>query len=137
MDEMLRQVAMNVIGMTEEDVAKISPGMEEGFKNVMANSGRYRMVAEVVSSKYCMAGLQPGQKYIVDTGGILSAAESTAPMCMSAIAPLADKVHAFFDRMAINAGVLSPISGFCCSDPGINLGGLGHVEFVVRVEEVV
>ncbi len=136
MDEMLKQFASDVLGMTEEDMAKITPEMEEGLKNAMLNIGRYRIVAEVVSSQYCFAGLQAGQKYILENGPQLNTSESTAPVCVSAIGPLAEKVGLLLDRVYNDANVAAPMAGFRCHDPGIDLGGLGHVQFSVKVEEV-
>ncbi|MBI5118291.1 hypothetical protein HZA56_17580 [Candidatus Poribacteria bacterium] len=136
MDEMLKEFATNVMGMTEEDLAKISPEMGEGLKNAMLNIGRYRIVAEVISSQYCFAGLQPGQKYILQNGPQLNTAESTAPVCVGALPPLAERANLLLDRVYNNVNVTAPMAGFRCHDPGINLGGLGHVQFKVTVEEI-
>lgn len=135
MDEMLKEFAINVMGMTDEDIDKISPERAEGLKNAMLNVGRYRIVAEVVDSQYCFAGLQPGQKYILANPPRLDTTESTAPVCVGALPPLAERISLLLDRIYNNANITAPMPGFRCLDPGINLGGLGHVQFKVTVEE--
>jgi uncharacterized repeat protein (TIGR04076 family) len=135
MDEMLRQVLTDTLQMSEEDMGKIAPEMEGKIKNVIVNSGRYRVVAEVVSSKYCLAGLTPGQKYVVE-GGVINTSETTAPLCLAALAPLFNHVFAWYDRIASDSNITEPMMGFRCVDPGLSLGGLGKVEFAVKVEEM-
>lgn len=136
MDEMLRQLAVNALGMTEEDLAKITPEREGAFKNLLLNIGRYRLVAEVVSAQYCAAGLQAGQRFVVENGRRLNGAQSTAPLCVGALAPLAEATGLLLDRIYHDAPVCTPMVGFHCHDPGIDLGGLGHVVFKVHVEEI-
>jgi hypothetical protein len=40
------------------------------------------------------------------------------------------------DRISQNGDVTAPLAGFRCVDPGLDLGGLGSVEFQVRIEEI-
>jgi uncharacterized repeat protein (TIGR04076 family) len=101
----------------------------------MSTIANYRLVAEVVSSKYCFAGLQPGQKFVVDNAAQINTQESTAPMCLGAIAPLVERSHILMDRIYHNGDATAHITGFRCTDPGLDLGGLGTVEFKVRVEK--
>ena len=51
------------IGMTNEDMAKLTPGQEKMLAARPVYS-TYRMVAEVIEAKYCFAGLKPGDTYI-------------------------------------------------------------------------
>jgi uncharacterized repeat protein (TIGR04076 family) len=135
-NEGLKGLVTGVFGMPEEDVAKVTPELEGELLNAMSKAQKYRLIAEVVSSKYCFAGLQPGQRYVVERGQQLNPTESTAPMCLGAIGPLAEKAVVLLDRMTHNGDVMAHIRGYRCTDPGLNVEGLGCVEFKVRVEEV-
>jgi uncharacterized repeat protein (TIGR04076 family) len=135
-DEGLKIMATQMFGMSEADIKKVTPEMEEELINAIPNIGNYRLVAEVVSSKYCFAGLQPGQKFVVDNATQINTQESTAPMCLGAIAPLIDRARLLMDRVYQNGKPTTlHIAGFRCTDPGLELGGLGSVEFKVRVEK--
>jgi len=134
-DEGLKMMAMQMLAMTEADMNKVTPQMEEELRNAMPVIGDYRVVAEVVRSKYCFAGCQPGQKLVVDNATQINAQESTAPLCVGALAPLIDRAHLLMDRIYHKGDLTAHMSGFRCSDPGLDLGGLGTVEFKVRVEK--
>jgi uncharacterized repeat protein (TIGR04076 family) len=134
-DEGLRTMATQMLGMTEADMDKVTPEMEEELLNAMPVIGSYRLVAEVVSSKYCFAGCKPGQKLVVDNATQINMQESTAPLCVGAIAPLIDRVHLLLDRIYHKGDQTAHMSGFLCADPGLDLGGLGTVEFKLRVEK--
>jgi len=135
-DEGLRNLAREMLGMAEEDMAKVTPAMEKEMQNVVAGLGKYRLVAEVVHSKYCFAALQPGQKFVVDLDGKLNPEESTAPLCLGALGPLGEKARTMMDRVSQNGDVTAPVAGFRCVDPGLDLGGLGSVDFDVRIEKI-
>ncbi|MEW6442761.1 MAG: hypothetical protein AB1640_17625 [bacterium] len=134
-DEGLRTMAAQMFGMSQADMEKVTPEMEEELLNAMPVIGDYRLVAEVVSSKYCFAGLQPGHKLVVDNATQINVQESTAPLCLGAIGPLIDKGHLLMDRIYHKGDPMAHMSGFRCNDPGLDLGGLGGVEFKVRVEK--
>ena len=135
-DAGLKELAKGMLGMTEEDMAKVTAEMEQEMQNVMAALGKVRLVAEVVRSQYCFAALQPGQKFVVDLDGKLNAEESTAPLCLGALGPLGEKARIMMDRVSQNGEVTAPIVGFRCVDPGLDLGGLGGVDFKVWVERM-
>jgi hypothetical protein len=90
-DEMLKGFLGGHLGMSEEDMEKITPEQEEELRNVGSKAGKYRVVAEVVNSEYCSAGLKPGQKYVIDPAQMVNMGESTAPLCLGALAPLGQK----------------------------------------------
>lgn len=135
-DESLRNLARELLGMGEEDMAKITPEMEKEMQNVLTGLGKYRLVAEVVRSQYCFAALQPGQKFVVDLDGKLNLEESTAPLCLGALGALGEKARIMMDRVSQNGEVTAPVAGFRCVDPGLDLGGLGSVDFEVRIEKI-
>jgi uncharacterized repeat protein (TIGR04076 family) len=134
-DEGLKTMATQMFGMTDADMSKVTPEMEEELLNAMPIIGNYRLVAEVVSSKYCFAGCKPGQRLVIDNATQINAQESTAPLCVGAIAPLIDRAQLLMDRVYHKADPTAHMSGFRCNDPGLDLGGLGTVEFKVRVEK--
>jgi hypothetical protein len=134
-DPMLLAFAKDMLGMSDEDVAKVTPEMEQSFKNAMENMAKYRLVAEAIKSKYCTAGIKAGQK-IVYNGVLLDTAESTCPLCSGALGPLNRCMTVYVDRCMSNRDLLAPMEGVACADPGMEAGGVGTVVFKVRVEPV-
>lgn len=132
-DPVLTAFAKDVLGMSDQDIAKVTPEQEQEYKNTMANMANYRLVAEVVKSKYCAAGIQVGQK-LVFSGVQIDAHASDCPLCVGAIAPLARSLSVYLDRCAHNAHITDPLGGAACIDPGLDAGGLGHVLMEVRIE---
>jgi uncharacterized repeat protein (TIGR04076 family) len=135
-DEMLKGFLGGHLGMSDEDMGKITPEQEEELKNVGSKAGKYRVVAEVVNSEYCSAGLKPGQKYVIDPAQQVNMGESTAPLCLGALAPLGQRMEVYLDRMGHHENMTATLRGFRCTDPGFGKGGLGTVEFNVSIEEV-
>ena len=135
MDPMIEAFAKDMLGMTEEDMAKITPEKQQEYKNAMENMAKYRIVAEVASSKYCTALLQVGQKLVLN-GVQIDKDASDCPMCVGAISPLHSILSVYLDRCMKGRDVAGPIGGYACTDPGMEVGGLGHVLFNVRIEPV-
>ena len=135
-DEMLKGFLGGHLGMSEENMEKITLEQEEELKNVGSKAGKYRVVAEVVNSEYCSAGLKVGQKYVIDPAQMVNMGESTAPLCLGALAPLGQRMEVYLDRMGHHENMTATLRGFRCTDPGFGKGGLGTVEFKVSIEEV-
>jgi uncharacterized repeat protein (TIGR04076 family) len=135
-DDNLKKIFQDV-GMTETELDRITPKMEEEIHNSMQHAGKYRIVAEVVSSQFCASGMKPGMKFVVDDGH-LNTQETTAPLCLGALGPLCDKTFILFDRMAQQGEkpINSHMSGYHCLDPGFDLGGWGNTQFKVTVEPI-
>ena len=139
MVEELKQMMKQAIGITDEDFQTLvsAPGagkMLGRFPELM----KYKIIAEVTESKYCFAGLKPGQKYVFSAmPAMLLAEESDCPLCVRALGPIANVMMGFWDR--IYEGV-DPNQGIWrmaeCLDPGIGRGGLGHVIFRVYAQEI-
>lgn len=132
---MIMAFAKDMLGMSDEDIAKITPEKEQEYKNAMENMANYRIVAEVVSSKNCTALLQVGQKLVLN-GVQIDKDASDCPLCVGAISPLHGTLMVYLDRCMKNRDVAGSIGGFACTDPGMEVGGLGHVLFDVRIEPV-
>lgn len=125
----------DTIQISEEDLARLSPGIQ-GLLDSMEERAKYKIVAEVVSSKYCMRKVLGGQKYVF-LRGELDPNETTAPFCLSALAPLAPVMRMISDRFATGSTNLTPVFNTAeCMDMGIDNGGLGKVKFRVTVEKI-
>ncbi len=57
------QKMLRDIGMTEEDMAKLSGGQQKMLEARKVYS-QFKMIAEVTEAKYCFAGLKPGDQYV-------------------------------------------------------------------------
>jgi hypothetical protein len=134
-DPMLIAYAKDVLEVSDEDLAKITPEQEQGFKNAFENMMKYRLVAEVATSKYCAAGLKVGQKIIV-TGSRIDTVASDCPLCPGMLGPLAGKTQVYMDRCTNNGNLTAPMGGIACVDPGLDAGGLGSVSMNVRIEPI-
>ena len=134
-DQMLIAYAKDVLGVSNEDIAKITPEQEQEFKNAFENMMKYRLVAEVATSKYCAAGLKVGQK-IVFSGTTIDTGASDCPLCSGVLGPLAGKTLVYLDRCSNNANLTAPMGAISCVDPGFDAGGLGNVSMKVRIEPI-
>ena len=132
-DPTMLAVAKNVLGMSDEDIEKVTPEQEQEFKNSIENMGKYQLVAEVVKSRFCAAGLKVGQKMVVK-GASIDPEATDCPLCVGAIAPLVRANAIYLDRCGRGQDVTAPLGGVACIDPGLEAGGLGSVLFEVRVE---
>jgi len=134
MEESVRSWVKQVFGMTDQDVDRVSPGME---KLVSSRLLSYKVIAEVTEAKYCFAGCKVGDKLVIGPGAMVNAQESTCPLCVGALAPMLERVHLMWDRIAEG---LEPNEGWLrysvCVDPGLEKGGLGSVAFKVYAEKI-
>jgi hypothetical protein len=134
MEESVRNMLKQLLNMTDEDIDRMSPGIQK-----LASSGLpYKIIAEVTDAKYCFAGCKVGDKIVIGpSGSAVNREESTCPLCLGALAPLLERVHLMWDRIAEG---LNPNEGWLrhsvCFDPGLERGGLGSVTFKVYAEKV-
>jgi hypothetical protein len=138
MDDISRRIVKQAIGITDEDLEKLSTNMRRFLSNIPEKM-RWKVIAEVTESKYCFAGLKPGDRFVFNYP-TLNVGESTAAPCIFAIAPLVGRIGALADRVALgldpNDSVYS-INGnpeVSCMDVGVERGGLGEVWFRVYAE---
>ena len=135
MDEVSRQIIKQAIGITDEDLERLAPGMKKLLSD-LPEKLKWKVIAEVTESKYCFAGLKPGDKFVFNFP-VLNVGESTAAPCMEAIAPLANQIRAMIDRVAEggdpNASVFAT-QQVPCMDVGLEHGGLGRVMFKLYAE---
>jgi hypothetical protein len=143
MDEATKALLTQVVGVTDEDLAKVSRPLEKMLSNV-PRMMQYRIVAEVTSSKYCFAGLKVGDKIVFSP--FLNKEETTAPLCPWALLPVFITLRPFWERTIelldrgiegiddLNDGVMTKLAG--CLDLGLDAGGLGHVDFKLYAEKI-
>jgi hypothetical protein len=135
MQEPMRSVLKQQIGITEEDLNRMPPGISK-LLSAVPRIVNYRIIAEVTDAKYCFAGCKPGDKLVFGPQPLLNAQESTCPLCIGALAPMMERVHIMWDRLAEG---LDPNDAWVthsqCFDPGLDYGGLGCVHFRVYAEK--
>jgi uncharacterized repeat protein (TIGR04076 family) len=136
MDEATREMTKGMIGITDEELDHLSPGMAKMLENSVALMG-YRIVAEVVESKNCFAFYKPGDK-LVFNATMLNRDETTAAnVCTDAITPLNTAIRAMLSAIVNgddpNRYVFNHVQ---CIDTGAMHGGLGRVLFKVYAEQV-
>lgn len=143
MDEATKALLKQALGMPDEDLAKVPRHIEKLF-SIVPRMMQYKLVAEVTYSKYCFAGIKVGDKIVFSPW--LNPQETTCPLCPMALTPVLVSVQQFWERTAelfsrgidglddINDTAFAGITG--CSDPGLEYGGLGHVNFKIYTEKV-
>ena len=134
LDESIRQLLKSQIGITDEDLNRLSPGIQK-LLSVVPEALKWNIIAEVTDSKYCFAGCKPGDKFVF-SGPMLVAEKSTCPLCVGAIAPLLERMHIMWDRVIDGRdpnGLWTSTAQ--CYDRGVEHGGLGKVIFKVYAEK--
>jgi hypothetical protein len=133
MDELVRNALKERLGMTDEQLDRISPGTQKVLSPKLLS---YKVVAEVTESVFCPAGFKVGDRLVVGPGTNVNVAETTCPLCIGVLGPMMERVHLVWDR--ILEGV-DPNEGWMrhlvCYDPGLERGGLGTVAFKVYAEK--
>jgi uncharacterized repeat protein (TIGR04076 family) len=137
MDEMSRQITKQAVGITDEDLDRLAPGMKKLLTD-LPDKMKWKVIAEVTESKYCFAGLKPGDRFVFNFP-VLNVAESTAAPCVEAIAPLASHIRSMVGHVAEGDDPNDSIwasQQVSCMDVGVEHGGLGKVMFRVYAEKV-
>ena len=143
MDEVAARVLKNFLGMTDEDLAKVLPHEERIARNV-PRMLRYKVVAEVTFSKYCLAGIKVGDKIVFDPWLNLQA--TTCTPCPRALIPVLVALQSYWERIfdLLDRGIedIDTIDDVVfgrvvpCLDPGLEHGGLGQVTFRFHAEKI-
>jgi len=136
MDEAIREMTKGMIGISDEELDNLSPGMERMLESSVALMG-YRIVAEVVESENCFAFYKVGDK-LVFNATMLNKDETTADnICTDAITPLNTAIRAMLSAIVNgddpNKYIFNNVQ---CIDTGAMHGGLGRVLFKVYAEQV-
>ena len=69
-------------GLSDEEMARLHPGLEKLFTNVVKMMGQ-QLVAEVVKSEHCFAQVKVGDKLVFDP--FFNPETSTGVMCLSGL----------------------------------------------------
>jgi len=135
MEEPMRAILKQSIGITDEDLDRLSSGMNKLLSGV-PQFANYRIIAEVTDAKYCFAGCKRGDKLVFGPQPLLNVEESTCPLCIGALAPMLERVHMIWDRFAEGLDPNQAWEGYSqCVDAGLDHGGLGTVYFKVYTEK--
>ena len=144
MDEATKALLRQAVGITDEDLAKVSPLVEKLISNAPRTT-QYKTVAEVTYSQYCFAGIKVGDRIVFGPSS-LNLQETTCPLCPRALIPVLaalqqrwERTMQLIDQSAEGAGqsddsALAAIAE--CLDPGLEHGGLGHVTFKLYSEKI-
>ena len=135
-EDRVKQLLEQVVGISEGDWDVFrtgSPGVYRFFEN-LDRVVSHQIVAEVIASRYCAAGLQVGQRFVI-AGGALVPEKSTAPLCMRALGPLTGFVNTILEKLVAGEDPNDRVFMAAeCQDPGLEAGGLGKVKFRVWAE---
>lgn len=135
-EDRVKGILQQVVGISEQDwevFRRGSPGVYKFFERI-EDVARHRIVARVIESRYCAAGLEVGQTIVIE-GGALVPEKSSAPLCMRAIGPLTGFVNSILEKIVAGEDPNDRVFMAAeCLDPGLDAGGLGKVKFEVRVE---
>lgn len=126
-------------GLSDQDMAKLHPGLEKFFNNV-AKSMAYALVAEVVKSEACAAQVKVGDRLVFDP--FLNPQKSTGVMCPRALLPVMVQINALWEMTSewAESGKeeLPEIvyRNVRCLDPGLEDGGVGGVVYRIHTEKI-
>ena len=126
-------------GLDDEAMAKLHPGLEKLYRNIPRTIA-YQLVAEVVKSQACFAGIEVGNRLVFDP--FLNPQKSTGTMCPKALLPVLLEVNALWEANMewAESGKEEPLEivwrNVRCLDPGLENGGVGGVVYTIRSEKI-
>jgi uncharacterized repeat protein (TIGR04076 family) len=130
MDTVMLEKVKKIWGWTDEQAKGISPKqlklIEKGEE-----FRKWRLVAEVLEAKNCIAGLKKGEKYVFHGTGVLLPEESTCPkICLWALAAFVPFSFMLYDRIGQGDDPSEFwIDRVRCMDVGVERGGYGEALF--------
>ena len=133
------EMAKTATGLDDEAIAKLHPGMEKLF-GVIDKITQVQIVAEVMKSENCFAGVRVGDKLVFDPN--LNPEKSTGVMCPKAMLPVLVQIAAIWEMEVEWADArkekLPEIvwRNVRCLDPGLEDGGVGGVVYRIRLEKM-
>lgn len=135
----IKKMLQETVGISDEDFVTFMSFPNAGkILEKQDEHKKYQIVAEVIESKYCSAGLKPGQKYVISmVPAIVLKEESDCPFCIRAISPIGNIISGFWKAIPEEIKEGQRYEQFIdCLDPGVDKGGLGHVSFKVYAEKI-
>jgi hypothetical protein len=118
----------------EWSIIEKNPKFQQLFQNAIEAS-KYRLVAEVISSKGCHSGHVVGQKLVFDSSGNLLTKENPDLICSFLMPNLTILINAFFENLMNGRDpneVMFNTTG--CFHTGPLCGGWGHVVVKMTAE---
>jgi uncharacterized repeat protein (TIGR04076 family) len=122
------------LGFTDDELRlfRANPAHMKAMENAPCFATMH-MVVEVVEARNCAAGYKVGDRFVVDSEGILVAGDCPPKLCVGAIysfKPLVDRMwQAFFDN---STEILHDTVR--CPDVGVYNGGAGTVTMRIHAE---
>ena len=135
----IAEMTKGATGLSDEDLAKLHPGMEKLF-SVVPKTMQYQILAEVVKSEHCFAQVKEGDKLVFDP--MLNPEKSSGAMCPKALLPIMVQVSALWEMSAewgtSGKDELPEIvfRNVRCLDPGLEDGGVGGVVYRIHMEKM-
>jgi uncharacterized repeat protein (TIGR04076 family) len=133
MEDTIRDLLKEAMGITDEDMARLNPSMLTALAG--GQLLKYQIIAEVTHAKYCGSGIKVGDKIVMEPTTINQGATS-CPLCIGALATVYSAQRVIMDRLMAgrepNVGIFDVVE---CPDPGVEHGGLGKVRFKVYAQE--
>lgn len=126
-------------GLDEEAMSKLHPGLEKLYRSIPKTTA-YQIVAEVVKSQACFAGIEVGNRLVFDP--FLNPQKSTGNMCPKALLPVLLEINALWEMIMewAESGKeeLPEIvwRNVRCLDPGLEDGGVGGVVYTIYSEKI-
>ncbi len=105
----------------------------------MAESQKYRVVAEVINSQNCGVGYKVGDRLIFSGDGCYLAKEPSGPVCLAALAPLIPMVNTVVtDNILAGIDPQKPPlwDAIHCYDVGVEKGGWGEIVMKIKIEKI-
>lgn len=136
MDSEQVEKVKKIWGWTDEEFKRLAPKnlklIEKGSQFKM-----WRLVAEVLEAKNCIAGLKKGHRYVMHASGFLLPEESTCPkICMWALAAFVPFSFMLYDRIGAGSDPSEFwIDRIRCLDVGVERGGYGETLFRLYCEQ--
>lgn len=137
MKSKILEKAKNIWGWTDQQVDKLSTKqmrlVEKGDE-----FRKWRLVAEVLEARNCIAGLKRADKYVFHGSGFLLPDESTCPkICLWALTSFVPFSFMLYDRIGQgNDPSEFWIDRVKCMDVGVECGGYGEVLFCLYCRKV-
>ena len=137
MEEAIRNMLKEGIGITDEDLDKLAPNIQKLLSSAPQMMS-YKFVFEVVDAYYCFAGAKVGDKVVFGPGAVsLNMEETTWAPCIGFFGSMMEHVHIMWDRIADGRDPNDTIFPYVeCFDRGLAHGGLGKVWLKLRAEKV-
>lgn len=130
MDSKMLEKVKKIWGWTDEQ-AKMLSSKQVSLVEKGDEFRKWRLVAEVVEAKNCIAGLKKGDKYVFHGSGFLLPEESTCPrICLWALSSFVPFSFMLYDRIGQGDDPSEFwIDRVRCMDVGVEHGGYGEALF--------